>query len=72
MHLSAIVSNVCICICVAIVFYFVRFRFIAILASIVGASAFAPMGRVARSSAMKMGYENELGAMEPMGYFDPL
>ena len=42
-------------------FYNFRFRFIAILASIVGASAFAPMGRVAHSSALKMDYSGEYG-----------
>ena len=32
------------------------FRALAILASIVGASAFAPVARVARSSSLKMDY----------------
>ncbi len=42
-------------------FILYRFRFIAILASIVGASAFAPVARVARGSALKMSYESEAG-----------
>ncbi len=42
-------------------FILCRFRFIAILASIVGASAFAPVARVARGSALKMSYEGEAG-----------
>ena len=36
------------------------FRAIAILASIVGASAFAPAGRMAVRSSLKMGYETEV------------
>jgi hypothetical protein len=47
------------------------FRFLAILASIVGSSAFTP-SRVSRSSALKMSYENELGALPPVGFWDPL
>ncbi len=49
-----------------------RFRFIAILASIVGASAFAPVARVARGSALKMSFESEIGAQAPRGFWDPL
>ena len=37
------------------------FRVVAILAAIVGAAAFAPVSRVARSSAIKMSYEGEIG-----------
>ena len=49
------------------------FRAIAILASIVGASAFAPASRmVIRSSALKMNFENEIGAQAPLGFWDPL
>ena len=36
------------------------FRTIVILASIVGASAFAPAGRMAVRSSLKMGYETEV------------
>ena len=48
------------------------FRALAILASFVSASAFAPASRIASSSALKMSYENELGAIPPIGFFDPL
>ena len=48
------------------------FRALAILASFVGASAFAPASRVARSSALKMTFENEIGAQPPLGFWDPL
>ena len=48
------------------------FRTIAIIASIVGASAFAPAPVVARPSAMKMSFENALGAQAPLGFWDPL
>ena len=47
------------------------FRTIAILASIVGAAAFAPAGRMARSSSLKMDYSNEAGVTQPTGFFDP-
>ena len=47
------------------------FRTIAILASIVGAAAFAPAGRMARSSALKMDYSGEAGVTQPVGFFDP-
>ena len=48
------------------------FRTIAILASIVGAAAFAPAGRMARSSSLKMDYSGEAGVTAPAGFFDPL
>ena len=48
------------------------FRTIAIIASIVGASAFTPARAVARSSIMKMSFENALGAQAPLGFWDPL
>ena len=48
------------------------FRTIVLVASIVGASAFAPAPVVARSSAMKMSFENALGAQAPLGFWDPL
>ena len=48
------------------------FRAIAILASFVGASAFAPVSTRATSSSLKMSYENELGVLPPVGFFDPL
>ena len=48
------------------------FRSIALHASLVGASAFAPAGRMANSSAVKMSFESELGVLPPVGFFDPL
>ena len=48
------------------------FRAIAILASFVGASAFAPVSRVSTSSSLKMSFESEIGAQAPLGFWDPL
>jgi hypothetical protein len=48
------------------------FRTIAILASFIGASAFAPMGKVAMGSSLKMGFETATGAQAPLGFWDPL
>ena len=49
------------------------FRALVVLASIVGASAFAPAARSVRSSSsLKMGYESEPGVLAPTGFFDPL
>ena len=48
------------------------FKFVAILASLVGAAAFAPASRMASSSALKMGFEDALGAQPPLGFWDPL
>ena len=36
------------------------------------ANAFSPAGRVARSSALKMSFESEIGAQPPLGFWDPL
>jgi hypothetical protein len=37
------------------------------------AAAFAPMGRVStRPASLKMGYEKEIGAQAPLGFWDPL
>jgi hypothetical protein len=47
------------------------FRAFALIASLVGASAFAP-ARSARSSALKMSFESEIGAQPPLGFWDPL
>ena len=47
------------------------FRAIALIASLVGATAFAPSTRVT-SSSMKMSFANEIGAQPPLGFFDPL
>mmetsp|Transcript_25328 Transcript_25328/g.56084 ORF Transcript_25328/g.56084 Transcript_25328/m.56084 type:complete len:193 (+) Transcript_25328:53-631(+) len=48
------------------------FRTIAILASFIGASAFAPAGKVATTSALRMGFETAIGAQAPLGFWDPL
>ena len=46
------------------------FRAIAILASLIGASAFmAPSARVARGSALKMNFEEAIGAQAPLGFW---
>ena len=47
-------------------------RAAALIASVVGVAAFAPAGRMASSSALKMGFENALGAQPPLGFWDPL
>lgn len=58
-----------------------KFRFIIVLTEIYTnisdtsftANAFLPMGRVARSSsAIKMAFEDEIGVLAPLGFFDPL
>jgi len=48
------------------------FRAIALIASFIGAAAFSPAGRVSTSSALKMSFENEIGAQPPLGFWDPL
>eukprot|EP01039_Chlorochromonas_danica_P010252 gene10252-biopygen5137 len=48
------------------------FRALAIVASLIGASAFAPVARRATSSSLKMSFENEAGVTAPAGFFDPL
>jgi hypothetical protein len=48
------------------------FRTIVVLASFIGASAFAPMGKVATSSSLRMGFEDAIGAQAPLGFWDPL
>jgi len=49
------------------------FRACAIIASFAGVAAFAPAGRMAASSsALKMGFESEIGAQPPLGFWDPL
>jgi Chlorophyll A-B binding protein len=45
----------------------------AILASLITtAAAFAPAKDAARSTALNMAFESELGAQAPLGFFDPL
>ena len=48
------------------------FRALSVVASLVSAAAFAPASRVVSSSALKMGFEGEIGAIPPVGFFDPL
>jgi hypothetical protein len=48
------------------------FRAIALIASFICAAAFSPAGRVSTSSALKMSFENEIGAQPPLGFWDPL
>ena len=44
-----------------------------IAASIIAtAAAFAPAQQKASSTALKMAFEDELGAQPPLGFFDPL
>ncbi len=45
---------------------------LALISSLIGASAFAPISKVSSSSALKMGFQNELGAQPPLGFWDPL
>jgi hypothetical protein len=47
-------------------------RVIAFLAALLSVSAFAPVARVARSNALKMSFENEIGVQAPLGFWDPL
>ena len=45
----------------------------AVAASLVAtAAAFAPAKQSAKTSALSMAFENELGAQAPLGFFDPL
>ena len=48
------------------------FRALVVLASLISAAAFAPVARRMTSSSLKMSFENELGAIAPVGFFDPL
>jgi hypothetical protein len=49
------------------------FRFVVLLASFLGASAFSPVAsRVSRSASLKMAFENEIGVQAPLGFWDPL
>eukprot|EP00600_Ochromonadales_sp_CCMP1393_P006763 CAMPEP_0174967658 /NCGR_PEP_ID=MMETSP0004_2-20121128/7704_1 /TAXON_ID=420556 /ORGANISM="Ochromonas sp., Strain CCMP1393" /LENGTH=198 /DNA_ID=CAMNT_0016216811 /DNA_START=50 /DNA_END=646 /DNA_ORIENTATION=+ len=49
------------------------FKYIAILASLASVSAFVGVPRAARSSAaLKMSFEDELGVLPPVGFWDPL
>jgi len=48
------------------------FRIAVFLAAVLGVAAFSPVARVARPSALKMGFETEIGAQAPLGFWDPL
>jgi hypothetical protein len=53
------------------------FRFVSIFAILASVAAFAPMSRVARSSAVagwkgNSAFENEIGVQAPLGLYDPL
>ena len=48
------------------------FRALAILASFIGAAAFAPASMRATSSALRMSFEDAIGAQPPLGFWDPL
>jgi len=48
------------------------FKAVAVIASFVGVTAFAPAGRMVTSSSLKMGFESEIGAQPPLGFWDPL
>lgn len=46
---------------------------IAIFASLLaGAAAFAPVSQKASTTALSMAFENEVGVVPPLGYWDPL
>ena len=47
-------------------------KFTLLAALLSTAAAFAPSQNAMRSSALQMGYENELGVIAPTGFFDPL
>jgi hypothetical protein len=47
-------------------------QFVAILATLASAVAFTPARVASRSSALKMGFESEIGAQAPLGFWDPL
>lgn len=48
------------------------FKFIALLASFLGAAAFSPARMATRSTALRMGFEDAIGAQPPLGFWDPL
>mmetsp|Transcript_18830 Transcript_18830/g.17046 ORF Transcript_18830/g.17046 Transcript_18830/m.17046 type:complete len:200 (+) Transcript_18830:42-641(+) len=48
------------------------FRVVAFLAAILSVAAFAPVARVAKSNALRMSFESEIGAQAPLGFWDPL
>eukprot|EP00561_Arcocellulus_cornucervis_P012205 CAMPEP_0185800054 /NCGR_PEP_ID=MMETSP1322-20130828/669_1 /TAXON_ID=265543 /ORGANISM="Minutocellus polymorphus, Strain RCC2270" /LENGTH=188 /DNA_ID=CAMNT_0028495671 /DNA_START=57 /DNA_END=620 /DNA_ORIENTATION=+ len=48
------------------------FKLAALSALVAGAAAFAPAQQGASSTALASAFENELGAQEPLGFYDPL
>ena len=48
------------------------FRFVSVFAILASVAAFAPAGRMVRSSSLKMDYSGEAGVTAPAGFFDPL
>jgi hypothetical protein len=51
------------------------FKLVLIAALVASTVAFAPTGRVALarpSSSIKMAFDNEIGALPPVGFWDPL
>jgi hypothetical protein len=53
-------------------FNIAKMKFTVLAALLSSAAAFAPAKSAARTSAVQMGYENELGVIAPTGFFDPL
>lgn len=47
------------------------FKIIIVFAALLSVAAFSPVSRVARSSALSMGFENEIGVQAPLGFWDP-
>ena len=48
------------------------FRLLSLLSLLSSAVAFAPSASRASASSLKMSFENELGVLPPIGYWDPL
>jgi hypothetical protein len=48
------------------------FRIVSFFALLLSVAAFAPISRVSRSNAVKMNFENEIGVLPPLGFWDPL
>jgi hypothetical protein len=48
------------------------FKIIIVLSYFFSTLAFSSVARVPRSSVMKMSYDNEIGVLPPVGFWDPL
>lgn len=48
------------------------FRYLLLLASLIGAFAFAPRSARPTTSALKMDFKSEVGVQPPLGFWDPL